>query len=406
MSLKKAAAQILLWSSLAFALIYSTRGPAEGTAAGPTMLMEPDGTGVWRDLVEQFNSQYPGPPVRLVEGPPATNSREDMYSTVFLSGDAGYDIVYSDSVWIAKFAAAGWLTDLSGRPTAEDRADFLPVEFEAGSYLGKLYRMPAFTDAGVLFYRKDLVASPPETFDELLRDARMQQTPERWGFLWQGKQYEGLVTVFLEVLRGYGGEWIDAETREVRIQSPAGVQAVEFLRSTIGGISPVSVTTYIEEDARTIFQNGRAVFMRNWPYVWALTQQSGVLKGQVGMTTMVHAPGRASAPTLGGWGFAISKRTKDPERAWQFVEFITRPDQLRQVQELQGRIPARRSMIPAEFAPILAAARPRPSIPEYAQASDILQRWLSAALTGRATPEHAVREIAKETRLLLGGGVR
>lgn len=405
--MKSAAARIFLWTALAILLIYSFRGPGAGVNSGLSILMEPDGTGVWRDLVAQFNRTYPGLPIRLIEGPPATNTREDLYSTSFLSGDAAYDIVYSDSIWIAKFAAAGWLADLSGRPSAEDRKDFLPVEFEAGSYLGKLYRMPAFTDAGILYYRRDLVRTPPETFDELISLARSQRTTDRWGFLWQGKQYEGLVTVFLEILWGFGGDWIDAGTRDVKIDSAQALQAIEFLKGTIGDISPPAVTTYVEEDTRNIFQNGRAVFMRNWPYVWTLIQQSdGDIKDKIAVTPMVHAPGRSSAATLGGWGFAISRYSKDPERAWQFIQFLTRPGQLLQVQRRQGRIPSRLSMIPTEFLPILTSARPRPAIPEYAEASDILQRWLSAALTGRVSPQRATDEIARETRGLLAGDRR
>jgi trehalose/maltose transport system substrate-binding protein len=404
MSLRKAAVRISLLAGLALLLIYSVRGPASGLQPGLSMLMEPDGTGVWRDLVAQFNREYPGPPVRLIEGPPATDTREDMYSTSFLSGGSAYDIVYCDSVWIAKFASAGWLMDLSNRISREDREDFLKADLDAGTYQGKLYRMPGLTDAGLLFYRKDLVKTPPETFSDLVGLAREYQTPERWGFLWQGKQYEGLVTGFLEVLWGYGGDWIDAPTRTVRIDRPEAIQAISFLKGTIGTISPPAVTTYVEEDARGIFQNGRAVFMRNWPYVWTLIQRSGDLKDQVGMAPMPHAPGEKSAATLGGWGFAISRFTKDPERSWKFIEFLTKPAQLREVQERQGRIPARKSMIPPEFLPILAIARARPSIPEYAQASDILQRWLSAALTGRVSPQQAVASIARETRLLLAEG--
>jgi multiple sugar transport system substrate-binding protein len=367
--------------------------------------MEPDGTGVWRDLIAQFNSGHPGLPVRLIEGPPATNAREDHYATSFLSGDAAYDIVYCDSIWIPKFAAAGWLLDLSDKVSDGDRADFLPVEFAAGSYKGRLYRMPAFTDAGVLFYRKDLVRKPPETFAELIRVADSLKGAERWGFLWQGKQYEGLVTVFLEVLWGYGGEWIDAERRAVRLESREAVQAVEFLKGTLGTVSPPATTTYVEEDTRNIFQNGRAVFLRNWPYVWTLIQKSTwELRDQVGMIAMVHAPGRESAATLGGWGFAISRFTRDPARAWQFVEFVTRAPQLEQVQLRHGRAPSRRSLIPSELLPIFTSARMRPPIPEYAQASDILQRWLSAALTGRSSAEAALREAAEETRRLLAGG--
>ena len=387
---------------LAILFTFSLRGPESGEQAGLSVLMEPDGTGVWRDLVGEFNRRHPGPPVRLVEGPPATNTREDLYSTSFLSGDSSYDIVYCDSIWVAKFAAAGWLGDLSGRLSDSDRADFLPVELLAGSYENKLYRMPAFTDAGVLYYRKDLVEKPPETFEELFQLSTALKTPDRWGFLWQGKQYEGLVTVFLEVLWGYGGEWIDPETREVKLDSPEAVQAIRFLRRTVGTVSPPAVTTYAEEDTRNIFQNGRAVFLRNWPYVWTLMQRSeSTLRDNVGMVPMVHAPGQVSAATLGGWGFGVSSYSRDPERAWQFVEFITRPAQLRQVQQRQGRIPSRRSLIPPEMLPVLTSARMRPPIPEYAQASDILQRWLSAALTGSVSAERAIQEAARETSLLL-----
>jgi multiple sugar transport system substrate-binding protein len=327
-----------------------------------------------------------------------------MYSTSFLSGSSGYDIVYSDVVWTPKFAAAGWLLDLTDRLSVADREDFLTADLNAGYYLKRLYRIPAYTDAGVLYYRKDLVPTPPTTFDELEQLANRLKTADRWGFLWQGKQYEGLVTVYLECLWGFGGDWIDPETREVFLDRPEALSALEFLRRSIGTISPPAVTTYIEEDTRMLFQNGRSVFLRNWPYVWTLMKEGPLrLEDRVGMAPVIHAPGHPSAAALGGWGFAISKFTKDPETAWKFVEFLTRSEQLRKVQIGLGRIPARKRLVPAEFMPILETARMRPPIPEYAQASDILQRWVSAALTRRADPSEALKQAARETRLLLGG---
>jgi glutamyl-tRNA reductase len=125
-----------------------------------------------------------------------------------------------------------------------------------------------------------------------------------------------LVTVFLEILWGYGGDWIDPETREVSIDQPEALRALDFLKRSLGTISPTAVTTYAEEDTRTLFQNGRAVFLRNWPYVWTAMAQSPLRKeGRVGMAPVVHAPGQRSAATLGGWGFAISKLTRNPEAA-------------------------------------------------------------------------------------------
>jgi multiple sugar transport system substrate-binding protein len=365
--------------------------------------MEPDGTGVWRDIISRFNDRHPETLVRLIEGPPPTDTREDMYSTAFLAGRSGYDIVYCDVIWVPKFAAAGWLLDLTDRLGAADREDFLAADLEAGTYNGRLYRIPSFTDAGLLYYRTDLVPHAPETFQDLVRAASQAQTADRSGYLWQGKQYEGLVTNYLEILWGYGGEWISSD-RQVFLDHPEALDALRFLKSSIGTISPRGVTTYTEEETRNLFQRGRGVFLRNWFYVWALLgQPDSEVKGRVGFIPMVHGPNGKSAATVGGWGFAISRMSRNPDAAWAFIQFATRPEQLEELYAKAGRIPARKSQVPEQFQEIVRNARPRPRIPEYAQASDILQRWLSAALADIVSPEEALQNAARETRALLGG---
>jgi multiple sugar transport system substrate-binding protein len=366
------------------------------------ILMEPDGTGVFRDIIGRFNKTHPQTSVRLVEGPPSTDAREDMYSTAFLAGGSGYDIVYCDVIWVPKFAAAGWLLDLTGRLSPADGDDFLPADLEAGRYNNRLYRIPAFTDAGLLYYRKDFVRRPPETFQDLVRAASESQNSDRVGYLWQGKQYEGLVTNYLEILWGYGGEWISPDGH-VLLDSAEALEALRFLKSSIGTISPQGVTTYTEEETRNLFQRGRSVFLRNWFYVWALLgRPDSDVEGKVGFIPMVHAPGAKPSATLGGWGFAVSRLSKNPDAAWEFVQFATRPEQLQELYSKAGRIPARKSLVPEQFQEIVRNARMRPRIPEYAQASDILQRWLSAALTGTVSPEEALRNAAQETRAVVG----
>jgi multiple sugar transport system substrate-binding protein len=383
--------------------VLSFRSPASKSRSGLAVLMEPDGTGIWRELFSEFNERFPENPVRLVEGPPATNAREDLYATSFLSGESAFDIVYCDVIWVAKFAAAGWLRPWPPHLLPEEKEDFLPTDLEAGMYDGRLYRIPAFTDAGLLYYRKDLVPNPPETFDELVLHSRRLQTGERWGFLWQGKQYEGLTTVFLEILWGFGGRWIDPETGETFLDMPPALAALRFLKNSIGTITPAGVTGYSEEDTRLLFQSGRAVFLRNWPYVWKLIQRSNApVADKVAFTTMVHSPGGSGAATLGGWGFAVSSFCSNPEGARMFVNFITSHESLRRVEERLGLLPARRSLLPEAFRPIVESVRPRPPIAKYAQASDILQRWVSSALTGRIPCEKALKEADRETRLLLG----
>src|SRR5215831_5516103 len=166
----KTPARIFGFVVLSVLLIASLSRPRKSAGAELTVLMEPDGTGVWRDIIERFNTAHPESPVRLVEGPAPTDSREDMYSTAFLAGRSGYDIVFCDVIWVPKLAAAGWLLDLTDRLSSADRDDFLPADLEGGTYNGRLYRIPAFTDAGLLYYRRDLVSRAPETFEDLTRD--------------------------------------------------------------------------------------------------------------------------------------------------------------------------------------------------------------------------------------------
>ena len=383
-------------------LAASFRVHRSGSRSELLVLIEPDGTGVFREIIGRFNNAHPQTPVRLVEGPPSTDAREDMYSTAFLAGSSAYDVVYCDVIWIPKFAAAGWLLDLTGRLSGADANDFLPADLDAGSYKGRLYRIPAFTDAGLLYYRTDLVQRPPETYQDLVAAASRFQSADRVGYVWQGKQYEGLVTNYLEVLWGHGGDWISPD-RRVLLDSPEALEALRFMKSSIDTISPRGVSTYTEEETRNLFQNGRSVFMRNWLYAWPLLNSSDSdVKGRVAFIPMPHVSGGMRAATLGGWGFAISRLSPHADAAWEFIQFATGPEQLQELYSKAGRIPARKSLVPDYFQQIVKNARARPRIPEYAQASDILQRWLSAALADIVTPEDALRNAVRETRAVLG----
>jgi multiple sugar transport system substrate-binding protein len=393
------------------------RAESESSAVVLNVLMEPDSTGVWRQLFDDFHQQNPGITVHHVEGPTATDTREDLYTTSFLSGESAYDLVYADVVWIPKFAAAGWLEDLTGRWSPAQWDQFISGSIEGSKYHGRIYRVPTHMDGGVLFYRKDLLQEageqPPATFDGLVRiSQKLQRPPQLWGFLWQGKQYEGLACDFLEVLVGHGGFWIDPDTREVGLDRPEAVAALSFLTDCVQKwkISPPGVTTYAEEQSRQLFQSGRAIFLRNWPYVWPLSQrEDSPIKGKVAMVPMPRAAQGRAASTLGGYGFAIASSSHHKDEAWKFCQFISALRQIRRINEATGIQPALKSFYennpdPVQHAiyRVLQTTVPRPPVAQYAQASDILQRYVSAALTGRLNPEPAMRGAASETRLLLG----
>ncbi|MBI2837002.1 MAG: ABC transporter substrate-binding protein [Acidobacteria bacterium] len=404
------------WALLGTAIALMATAACGKTAGAPIVrfLDRPDTGGGWKEIISEFEAANPDINVELVEGPASTNAREDMYSLSLSAADGTYDIVYMDVIWVPKFAARGWLQSLDHRLPPVEREKFLPGDIRGSTYQGSLYRVPMRSDAGMLYYRTDLVAKPPETFEELAATARrLQKPPELWGVVFQGQQYEGLVCAFLEVLWGFGADVLDADGNVV-LDSPEAVRALTWLSGLVGDVAPGGVTTYQEEDARHLFQEGHAVFMRNWPYVWTLAQQVGSpVAGKIGIAPMPHVPGQRGAATLGGWGFGLAKSARHPEAAWRFIAFATQPEQQKILHLRGGAIPARRDLFRdpeilkaspyySDLYRILLAARPRPVHPKYAQISNAIQVHVSAALVGAESPDEAIKRAAQEVRGILG----
>ncbi len=385
-----------------------------------SVLMHAPEAAKWQPIVKQFEQQNPHIHLEIVEGPNQTDQIEELYTASFLLGNSPYDLVFMDVVWTGKLAAAGWLLDLSSRISHEELSVFLDGDVNASFYGGGLYRIPSRSDIGLLYYRTDLINSlevkPPTTFTELIQIATRLQNRNLvdWGYVWQGKQYEGLAAMFVEVLKGYGAFWINPDTLEVGLDQPSAIAAVDFLRKTINqGISPPGVTTYTEEDTRLLFQNGKAVFLRNWPYAYPLMEsEDSPIKGKFAIKPMVHTPNHPGGGCLGGWGLGIAKSSSHPEEAWEVVRFLTSEDVQRQFILSTGNIPSRKALfndpeIVAKYPhypqllEVVNNAALRPPIAQYAQASDILQRYLSAALTNTMTAEQAMQAAAAETRRLL-----
>ena len=372
----------------------------------------------WQPIINSFHQTHPKIRLEVVKAPNNSNLVEDLYTSAYLLGDSPYDLVYMDVVWVQKFAAAGWLEDLTKKVDPQKLTDYIQGDVQGGKYQNKLYRMPFRTDVGMLYYRKDLLEKaglkPPKTFQDLLTTSQtlQDQNLAQWGYVWQGKQYEGLAAMFTEILQGYGGFWVNPETQAIGLDAPESIEAVKFLRQTIKqGISPPGVTTYAEEETRRLFESGNTVFLRNWPYVYALASNSPIA-GKYGIQPMVHLPGKQSGACLGGWGFGISKSSKHQREAWQVIEYFNQPDIQRQYFLETGYVPSRKSLFTDDtlvakynYLPALLQGAEnavlRPPIPQYAQVSDILQRYLSAALTGSKTPEAAMKAAAGETRTLL-----
>ncbi|MEH2177751.1 ABC transporter substrate-binding protein [Nostoc sp.] len=389
------------------------------------LMTAPDAEPWRKGLIRDFEAENPGIRINLVEGPNATNLLEDLYTSSFILGESPYDLINMDVIWTSKFAAAGWLLPLDDRISKKELAAFSPQDVEGGRYQNKLYRIPVRSDVGMLYYREDLIKQaglkPPETFDDLIRISQVLQKKNQvnWGYLWQGRQYEGLVAMFAEVLHGFGGFWVNPKTLEVGLDRPETLQAIEFLRSTVKeGVSPPGVTTYQEEDTRRLFQSGKVAFLRSWPYAWPLAQaENSPIRGKIAIKPMVHAPGKTGAACLGGWGLGIAKSSHHPEEAWKAIQYFTSREAQRRFIFSAGYVPSRRDLFTdqeivakyphyPQLLQVVGNAVLRPPIAQYPQTSDILQRYLSAALSGRMNPERAMQAAAAETRRLLAAGGR
>lgn len=366
---------------------------------------------VLSSLLREFEQRHPGVVVRE-EVLPASSDRQHQYYAMNLDGGkVPFDVLGVDTIWVQEFARAGWLASLDEIVPPSERNAFFPGPIDAAMFEGRLYALPWYIDAGVLYYRRDLLKryglGPPRTWPELVHAAKLVLDGERdntfLGFLWQGKQYEGLMCVAVEMVWSHGADlWTgDPERAE------AGLR---FLRDTISdyGITPLSTSMADEESTRLMFGQGRALFMRNWPYAWSLLQREGSpVRGKIGVAPIPSFPGQVGAPVLGGWLLAIPKNSPKQEAAGKLVRFLTSP-------YVQGRIalelgynPTRLALyqepallkvrpILEELYPIFLDARPRPLTPYYLVLSQAAQPEVSAVVVGRKTPREALTAIRKQ----------
>ncbi len=371
-------------------------------------------------LLKKFEMENPGVRVHDETLPSSTDEQHQFYVINLEAGTSDFDVISMDVIWVPEFARAGWLRDVSRLMSEERRKDTFPGPMEAVSFGGRVFAIPWYIDAGLLYYRKDILdglgVKPPETWKELIEIARTARNTynDLYGFIWQGKQYEGLVCNALEYLWGNGGNVL--KDGAVVLHSPENVEALTFMRDLIEKytVSPALVTTAVEESTRHIFGNGKAVFMRNWPYAWNIFNSDGsIVKGKIGVAPLPAFSGNQSKSTLGGWQLGISKNSKHPEAAERFVEFLTSKETQKYLALTVGYKPTLRSLYNDQdlekqqpfitwLHDIFMNARPRPVSPYYMMITQVLQPEFSAAISGIKTPDAALASAQRQVEHILG----
>ena len=362
------------------------------------------------ELVETFNREHPGIALSVTRGPLETEAVSDLAISSLLLGNSPYDVLLMDVTWTPKYAKAGWLEPLEAWLGADALEDLAPGAELGNAFDGHLWRFPLVADMGLLFWRTDLMEAPPRTPSELeaISQSLQQEGRVRWGYVWQGRQYEGLSCTYLEVLRGFGGRWLRDGSPD--LNSNAAIAASQWLRHLVDvGVTPPAVANMAEPEALQSFESGDAAFMRNWPYAWAeLNKNGSLLAGKVGITTMVSEPQEPHVATQGSWGLSVLSSSQHKQAAVEALQFLTSTAAQKQLNLNWGYTPTRLSVfedheliranpVLPELQAALAAAVLRPVTPIYAQLSDLLYREVNTVITGEVAAAPAMETLQRNS---------
>jgi len=312
--------------------------PAMVQAAGVTIHFAGDSDvgegGRWTKALAEEWAKKTGNTLEYISRPNDATATLQQYQQYWAAKSGDVDVYMIDVIWPG--IAAPHAVDLKKYFKEDEIKQHFPRIIENNTVGGKLVGMPFFTDAGVLYYRTDLLEKygykePPKTWEELAEMAKKIQDGERkdgkadfQGFVFEGKASESVTCNAIEWIYSYGGGTIIDPDKKVTINNPNAIKALETAKGWVGTISPQGVVSYGEEEARNIWQNGGAAFMRNWPYAYALSADpKSPISGKFDATVLPKggANGKIAA-CLGGWQLMVSAYSKNPEAAADLVRYL------------------------------------------------------------------------------------
>jgi trehalose/maltose transport system substrate-binding protein len=326
----------LSWSAACVLLGLSAAG---AFAAGVTVRLAGDSDagegGRWTRAVAEEWSKKTGNTVQYISRPNDASATLQQYQQYWAARSGDVDVYQIDVIW--QGIAVAHAVDLKKYFKEDEIQQHFPRIIENNTVRGKLVSMPVFTDAGILYYRTDLLQKygyqgPPKTWDELAAMAKKIQEGERaagkkdfQGFVFEGKASESVTCNAIEWVYSYGGGSIIEPDKKVTINNPDAIKALDTARTWVGAISPLGVTTYGEEEARNLWQEGNAAFMRNWPYAYTLSADpKSAVAGKFDVTVLPKGGDNGkNAACLGGWQLMVSAYSKVPDAGADLVRYLT-----------------------------------------------------------------------------------
>jgi multiple sugar transport system substrate-binding protein len=308
----------------------------------------------------------------------------------FIAGSSTPDVFESDVTYPAKFAQAGWVLPLTQFHV--NTSQFFPTEVAAGTFNSTLYAVPWFDNPEGLFYRTDLIKTPPTSPAQVVSDAEaaMKADPSlKEGLAFEADKYEGAITSFLTVDSAFGGK-LDPSN----INTAGNAAALAWLHDAIyvNKIAPQAVTGWQEGQVQEQFSSGYTAFAIDYPFVEAQTPAASV-KGHIGYIPFPAGAGGTPGAALGGEMLAINAKTAHSAAAYKLIQYLTSPS----VETARAIAVGDPPSLPSAYTSTLYAAAPyfqnvktlntyaapRPVNPNYLTVSSDIQTLFSSVY---ATP--------------------
>jgi multiple sugar transport system substrate-binding protein len=286
----------------------------------------------------------------------------------------------------------------------------LPATVKAATYNNTLYAAPYASDGGLLYYRKDLVPTPPTTWDQLIADCKGKTANTITGskpgcYAGQFFKYEGLTCNAAEAINAAGGEIVKSDGKTPNVDTPQAAAGLNFLVNGFKqGYIPKEAIGFQETQSLNAFEAGKLVFMRNWPYADAiLSAKPSKVIGKFGIAPL-PGPNGHGASTLGGHSLAVSAYSDHAATAAAFVKWMEEPAQ--QKWDLtQGTLAPVISSLYSDpslvkkfpYLPTLLksieTAVPRPVTPYYPAVTEAIETNTYAALQGQKSTQQALKDM-------------
>jgi multiple sugar transport system substrate-binding protein len=348
------------------------------------------------------------------------NDLGTKFTVAAAGGASTYDVVDVDPSAHGAFMKAGYLEPLD-RYMASVQNDIVnPSIF---SYNGKIYGMPWFIDALFFFYNKDMldkagISAPPATWDELRTQSLtlQQKNIVKYPLAFQWKQIEGEFDLYLTMLFGNGGKFLDDTLTKPMFTSPEGVAALQYLADLNLKDKLVNPGSFAMRplEVMTEMSQNRAAFAIIWGEVAGSLNDASKSQvvGKIGSSLIpVAKAGNASWTVDGSECLAIPAKSANKDAAWKFIQYFTNKEQSLQVTKALGALPVWKSLFtdPAlatnpwtkPFLEQLKNDYSRPGQAWYSELSQTMQVQTIAALNGSKPPKQALDEAAAKAVDLL-----